>query len=139
MNEQASSRPVPVPDEATQPFFDAAAQGKLLIKYCAACNRHLAPQSDYCDRCLTNEIAWKEASGRGTLYSFIIDHQAGHPGSAALSPYNVIIVELEEGPRLTSNYLGPNEDLEVGMALQVAFEAAGEVVVPKWKRYFPEA
>jgi|SRR5688572_6805803 uncharacterized OB-fold protein len=126
------ARPVPVPDEASQPFFDAAADGKLLIKHCAACNRYLAPQAELCDNCLSGGIAWKEASGRGTIYSFVVNHQVGHPGFAALVPYNIIVVELEEGPRLNSNYLGPNDELAVGMAVKVAFEQAAEVRVPKW-------
>jgi uncharacterized OB-fold protein len=135
MSEQAlPTRPVPVPDEASQPFFDAAAQGKLLIKHCATCNRHVAPQAEFCDRCLTSAIDWKEASGRGTIYSFIINHQVGHPGFADLVPYNIIVVELEEGPRLTSNYLGPNEELTVDMSVKVAFEQVGVVSVPKWTK-----
>ena len=49
-------------------------------------------------------------------------------------PYNIVVVELEEGPRLTSNYLGANDDLAVGMAVRVAFERAGDGTVPKWVR-----
>jgi uncharacterized OB-fold protein len=135
MNEQpASTRPVPVSDDASRPFFEAAARGKLLIKYCPPCNRSLAPQAEFCDSCLSAELDWKEALGRGTVYSFVINHQAAHPGFADLVPYNIIVVELEEGPRLNSNYLGPNEDLVVDMAVKVAFEHVGEVMVPKWVR-----
>jgi uncharacterized OB-fold protein len=132
--EPVASRPVPVPDEASQPFFDAAARGELLIKHCAVCNRYLAPQSEFCDRCLTSAIEWRTASGRGTVYSFIINHQVGHPGFASIAPYNVIVVELEEGPRLNSNYLGPNEELAVDMPVRVVFEPVGGVVVPTWVR-----
>jgi uncharacterized protein len=127
-------RPVPVPDEASRPFFDAAAEGKLLIKHCAACNRYLAPQAEFCDKCLSDGIAWKEASGRGTIYSFIINHQVGHPGFPDRVPYNIIVIELEEGPRLNSNYLGPNDELVVDMPVKVAFEQAGDFVVPKWMK-----
>ena len=125
-------RPVPVPDEASQPFFDAAAQGKLLIKYCPACNRYLAPAADLCDSCFGTDLEWKEASGKGTVYSFIINHQVTHPGFANVVPYNVIVVELAEGPRLNGNYLGPNDEIEVDMPVQVTFEQIGEVSVPKW-------
>jgi uncharacterized OB-fold protein len=127
-----NARPVPVPDEASQPFFDAAARGELLIKYCAACNRYLAPQSEFCDRCLASAIEWRTASGRGTIYSFVINHQVGHPGFESIAPYNIIVVELEEGPRLNSNYLGTNDEIEVNMAVRVAFEPVGDVTVPKW-------
>ena len=58
--------------------------------------------------------------------------RGGHPGFAAIAPYNVIVVELAEGPRLTSNFVGANEELAVDMPVQVVFEAVGDVVVPKW-------
>jgi uncharacterized OB-fold protein len=134
MSEAPPSRPVPVPDEASQPFFDAASRGVLLIKHCVACSRYLAPQAESCDRCLTDGIEWREASGRGTVYSFIINHQVGHPGFAAIVPYNVVVVELAEGPRMTSNYVGANDELVVDMPVQVVFAAVGDVVVPKWGR-----
>jgi len=129
-----AGRPVPVPDEASAPFFDAAKQGKLLIKHCPACNRYLAPQAETCDACHSLDVEWREASGRGTVYSFVVNHQVLHPGFREEVPYNVIIVELEEGPRLTSNYAGPNEDLAVDMPVRVTFEQVGEVAVPKWVR-----
>jgi uncharacterized OB-fold protein len=125
-------RPVPVPDEASQPFFDAAARGTLLIKFCPACNRNLAPQAELCDSCFSSDVQWKEASGKGTVYSFVINHQVMHPGFASEVPYNVIVVELAEGPRLNGNYLGPNEDIKVDMPVQVTFEQVGDVSVPKW-------
>ena len=134
LDQSPPARPVPVPDEASQPFFDAAARSKLLLKHCPACSRYLAPQAEFCDNCLSDGIAWKEASGRGTIYSFIINHQVSHPGFAAVVPYNIVVVELAEGPRLMSNYVGANEELVVDMAVQVVFEAVGGVVVPKWGR-----
>jgi uncharacterized OB-fold protein len=130
--EPTTNRPAPIPDAASQPFFDAAAQGRLLIKHCPSCARYLAPAAEACDACHSRTLEWREASGRGTLYSFVIQHQVLHPGFAGEVPYNVIVVELEEGPRLTSNYAGDNADLRVDMALQVVFERIGEVSVPKW-------
>jgi uncharacterized OB-fold protein len=129
-----SGRPIPVTDEASQPFFDATRQGKYLLKYCATCKRHLAPQAEVCDSCFGNELEWREASGKGTVYSFVINHQVLHPGFKDLGPYSVIVVELEEGPRITSTYDGPNEEIEVDMAVKVTFEDLGEVTVPKFAR-----
>ncbi len=128
----ASTRPVPVPDAASQPFFDAAAEGKLLIKYCPTCSRHLAPAAELCDTCHGTELAWQQASGRGTLYSFVLNYQALHPGFANEIPYNVCVIELEEGPRINGNYLGDNANLKVDMPLKVTFEKAGDVSVPMW-------
>jgi uncharacterized OB-fold protein len=137
MSEQAAppmGRPVPVPDEASQPFFDGTAQGKYLLKYCATCNRYLAPSAEICDSCLSNELEWKESSGKGTIYSFVVNHQVIHPGFKDIGPYSVIIVELAEGPRVTSTFDGPNEEIEVDMPVKVTFEDLGSVTVPKFAK-----
>jgi uncharacterized OB-fold protein len=117
---------------ASQPFFDAAAEGRLVIKRCTACPRYLAPAAEACDACHSPSLDWFDASGRGTLYSFVIQHQVLHPGFTGEVPYNVIVVELEEGPRLNGNYAGDNSDLRVEMPLRVVFERVGDVSVPKW-------
>ena len=131
-NAPPANRPSPVPDTASQPFFDAAENGRLLIKYCRSCSRYLAPAAEICDTCHSTDVDWKEASGRGTLYSFVLNHQVLHPGFANEVPYNVIVVELEEGPRINGNYLGDNAGLKVDMPLKVTFEQVGQVSVPKW-------
>jgi uncharacterized OB-fold protein len=127
-----TTRPIPVPDPASQPFFDAAAQGRLVIKFCPTCSRYLAPAAEACDACHAEGLEWREASGRGTLYSFVINHQVLHPGFEGEIPYNLCIIELDEGPRINGNYLGDNAALRVDMPLQVTFERVGDVTVPQW-------
>jgi uncharacterized OB-fold protein len=138
MTEQTAAppagRPVPTPDAASQPFFDATREGKYLVKYCPACNRYMAPAADVCDGCWGTELEWHESSGKGTIYSFVINHQVLHPGFKDIGPYSVIIVELEEGPRVTSTYDGPNDEIEVDMPAKVTFEDLGEVSVPNFSR-----
>jgi uncharacterized OB-fold protein len=129
-----SGRPVPIPDADSQPFFDATREGKYLLRYCPVCSRYLAPAADVCDSCWGTDLEWRESSGKGTIYSFIINHQVIHPGFRDLGPYSVIIVELEEGPRVTSTYDGPNEEIEVDMPVKATFEDLGEVTVPKFAR-----
>jgi uncharacterized OB-fold protein len=127
-------RPAPVPDQASQPFFDAAREGKFLLKYCPACNRYLGPSAEVCDACFDPAIEWRESSGKGRIYSFVLNHQVVHPGFKELVPYSVIVVELEEGPRFTSTYDGPNDEIEVDMPVRVTFENLGEVTVPKFTK-----
>jgi uncharacterized OB-fold protein len=138
MTEQTAAppagRPVPIPDEASQPFFDAASKGKYLLKYCQVCDRHLAPPAELCDSCFSTDLEWREASGKGSIYSFVVNHQVIHPGFKDIGPYSVIIVELEEGPRVTSTFDGPNEDIEVDMPVKVTFEDLGQVTVPKFAK-----
>ena len=74
-------------------------------------------------------------SGRGKLYTWTVIHQRYHPGFAEEIPYNVSIVELEEGPRLTTNIIGcTNDDLRVGMEVEVVFDdVTEEITLPKFK------
>jgi uncharacterized OB-fold protein len=129
-----TSRPIPVPDERSAPFFEAAKEGRLLIRRCLRCSRLLAPQREVCDACGGEALEWAPASGRGSLYSFVVMHQILHPGFRDEGPYNVAVVELEEGPRLTSNIVGTaTSDLRVGQQVEVVFEDLGEVCVPKFR------
>jgi uncharacterized OB-fold protein len=94
-----------------------------------ACDSFLHPGARFCTECLSEELDWQQASGAGTLHTFGVMHQRYGTGWDAEIPYNVAIVELAEGPRLTTNIVGcPNADLRVGMALEVAFEKVAEEV-----------
>jgi uncharacterized OB-fold protein len=74
-------------------------------------------------------------SGRGHVYSFIIVHQQHDAAFKDDIPYNVAVVELEEGARLVTNVAGcANSDLRVGMPVQAAFvEATPEVTLLKFR------
>ena len=127
--------PLPAPDEASEPFFEAATQGKLLIMRCDSCGAYRYPARDRCDVCWSDDTAWVEASGRGVVYTFGVMHQLYHPGFKDALPYNVAVVELAEGPRLTTNLVDiANDDIRVGMAVEVVFERRNdEVSIPKFK------
>ena len=130
MTEQSQPvpKPVPEPDEASMPFFEGAKQGRLMIRQCTSCQEFLAPERVICTNCLSEALEWVQASGRATLHTFGIMHQRYHPGFAAELPYNVAVVELEEGPRLNTNLVGiANEDIRVGMDVTATFERQGEV------------
>jgi len=134
---QASSliaKPVPEPDDYSQPFFEGAKNGVLVIRHCNTCDTFLAPASKVCTECLGEDVEWRAVSGRGTLHTFGVMHQRYHPGFDAEIPYNIGVVQLDEGPRLQSNIVGcANDKLRVGMALVATFERAGEdVFLPKF-------
>ncbi len=130
-----TNRPIPVPDERSAPFFAAAKEGRLLTKRCPACERYLAPQRETCDRCMSEALEWAPASGSGTIYSFVFMYQLLHPAFKDEVPYNVVVVELEEGPRLTSNMVGvADSEIRVGMAVEAVFEPLNDdVSVPKFR------
>lgn len=129
------AKPLPVPDEESRPFFDAAREGRLLIMRCKSCGAYRYPSRDRCDVCWSTDTAWVQASGRGTVYTFGIMHQLYHPGFKDEIPYNVAVVELEEGPRTHTNLVGiANDQIRVGMPVEVVFEKlTDEVTIPKFK------
>ncbi|MDA0350867.1 MAG: OB-fold domain-containing protein [Chloroflexi bacterium] len=127
------TRPTVTADEASAPFFDGAARGALMLQRCRTCSQYAFPIQEVCTNCLEADLEWAEASGAGTLHTFAVMHRLYDPGFAQELPYNVAIVELAEGPRMNARIDAPNEEIKVGMALQVAFEPSGDVQVPVFK------
>jgi uncharacterized OB-fold protein len=128
-------RPVPEPDEWSQPFFDATLRGELLLQRCGACGRWMWPVKVRCIDCLSDDLRWEAASGLGTLYSFTLVHQLVHPGFKGEMPYNLALVDLDEGVRAHSSIVGvANDDLRIGMRLSVVFVPASEdIAVPMFQ------
>ena len=119
--------PIPVADEASEPFFRGAKERKLMLLRCAQCGQHRLPGRERCADCWSTEAEWVEASGRGKLYTFGIMHQQYHPAFAGAIPYNFALVELEEGPRLVTSIVDcPNEELRVDMPVQAVFDDVSE-------------
>jgi uncharacterized OB-fold protein len=132
---QAASKPVPIPDAISAPFFDGARQGRLMLQHCGACSGWSFPVRERCPHCFAAQLSWRQASGRGTLYTFTIMHQVMNPGFAASVPYNVAQIDLDEGVRMIANVVGvDNAALRPGMRLEAVFEEIGEdVSVPKFR------
>ncbi len=128
-------KPVPVPDAASQPFFAGAREHRLMLQQCQACGTMHWPVQSRCSVCLSTDVTWVQASGKGTLYTFSLMHQVYQPGFTSEVPYNVAEVDLEEGVRMITNIVGcANADLRIGMPLEVTFEdIADEVSLPKFK------
>jgi uncharacterized protein len=131
-----SMRPLPEPDDQSAPFWEAAKERRLIIQRCSDCNTYRHPPRPMCPRCLSFNQGWVTASGRATVWSWIIAHPPVLPAFADRVPYNVVVVELEEGVRMIGNLIGvANEDITEGMPVVVDFEDAGEgVVLPQWRR-----
>jgi len=132
---QTQPKPIPEPDERSQEFFDGAKRRELMISRCDDCNAWLHPAAPVCTECQGPNLSWAKASGRGTVFTFGVMHQFYHPGFTNELPYNVAIVELEEGPRVNTNLVNvANEDIEVGMPVQAVFVEQGNgVFLPKFE------
>lgn len=129
-------KPLPVLSADNRPFWDGCRGGRLMLQRCEACAQWRYPISPVCPQCLSDRFEWAAVSGRGTVFSFIVFHQAYHPGFKADLPYNVALVQLEEGPRLFSNVVGtPHAQVRIGDAVEVVFDAVtDEVTIPRFRR-----
>jgi len=127
-------KPLPYIHEETRPYWEAAKGHELQIQKCRICGTHYFYPRDFCPSCFSFDVEWVRASGRGTVYSFTICHR-GAPGFERDVPYNLAIIELEEGARMMSNLVECAEsDLKVGMAVEVVFDdVTEEVTLPKFR------
>jgi uncharacterized OB-fold protein len=128
-------KPLPAINEDTAPYWEGTRAGELRAQRCADCAHLRFPPSILCPRCLSERAEWQRLSGRGKIYTYIVVHRPQHPAFFSDAPYNVAIVELEEGLRTHTTIVGcANEDLRVGMPVEVVFEKIDdEVTLPKFK------
>ncbi|MDZ7673766.1 MAG: OB-fold domain-containing protein [Acidimicrobiales bacterium] len=123
-------RPRPMVDDATRPFWTGGADGQLLIRHCARCDRWIHPPVEICAVC-GGALEPRPVSGHGTVFSWTINEQPFDP--QVPTPYNIAIVVLDEQDdlRLITNIVNcPDERLEIGLAVQVLFERHADVYVP---------
>lgn len=114
----------PLPTPTTQPFWDAAADGRLAVQQCESCKKHIFYPRLTCPKCGSRTLSWVDASGRATLLSYVINYLPA-PGFEAVGPYVIAIVQLEEGPTMMTNIVGVDtalDQLVIDMPVQVAFE-----------------
>jgi uncharacterized OB-fold protein len=129
---KAKPKVTPVPTPETQPYWDAAAAGELRIQRCADCGIAYFYPRPICPSCGSGNVEWFTASGRATLYSYVINHRPA-PGFEADAPYAIAVVQLAEGPRMMTSLVGVDptpEALQLDMELRVAFEQRGELSLP---------
>ena len=134
---EAAIKPVPLPDDTTRPFWDAANQRQLVVQRCSACRYYNHPPRTVCDTCLSRELNFETVSGRGHVYSFTVMHLRDVPGFEQEAPFITIVVELEEQPMLlmVSNLpVAERDRVWIGAPVTVEFEDRGNgTFLPQFK------
>lgn len=113
-------RMAPIPGPINQEFYDGLNRHELLLQKCQDCGKSRFWPIEMCPFCNSFNHEWARCSGKGTVHSYTVQHQAMHPAYPA--PWVVLLVELEEGPRLVTHGLMPPEEVEIGMPVEIEYE-----------------
>jgi uncharacterized OB-fold protein len=134
--EALGARTEPVVDDDNRPFWEGALAGELRIQRCGACGHLRYPVQGHCPRCLSEDATWVTLSGRGEVLARVTYHQAFHPAWKDATPYDVVLVQLDEGPRMFSNILGsPPGVTAVGDRVEAVFERVrDDLAIPRFRR-----
>lgn len=141
---------LPAIDDESGWFWEGTAAGELRVQACGACGRWRHPPRPMCPSCRSVSRHFVKTSGRGTVWSYVVSHPPLLSVYAALAPYNVIVVALEEEPRIrfvgnlvtgpegAINEIDPHS-IEIGEPVEVVFAHydrvdGSEVFLPRWRR-----
>ena len=120
---------MPVVHALSRPFWNATRAHELRLQRCVDCGGFRFPPQVLCRACLSENTEWTAVSGKGTVYSHVVQHRPATPAFAADVPFVLAVVELAEGPLLLTNIIGcPTDDLYAGMRVEVAFFDATEEI-----------
>ena len=129
---------IPVPDEVSQPFWDAVQERRLIVQQCSGCNTLQYPPRATCQDCNSDQLTWKETSGKGHVLTWGVLEDSHLPVRAADQPLNLAVVTLDEDPNINfySNLPGtPVRQVKVGDAVEVTFvEAPDGSLIHEWKK-----
>lgn len=125
MSDTQRTLAAPETNVENKPFFDGAADGKLLIKHCSDCGEnHFYPRA-ICPHCFSGNTTWSESLGKGVIYSFSVMRRVPQP-------YAIAYVTLDDGVTVMTNIVDCDLDtLSIGQKVKVVFRKTGsEIFVP---------
>ena len=134
--DEASKKPLPLPDADTAALWAGMLEGKLLLQHCGQCGNIQYYQQHMCRQCGSENLQHQPASGLGKVHSFSVVHRAPGPAFKGDVPYAVLLVELSEGPRMISTFTGGSpDDVTFDMDVMITFEAiSDEIALPRFRR-----
>jgi uncharacterized OB-fold protein len=127
--DERTGRYLPLLHPEEREFWSGTKRREIRLQCCSACSKTWYPIGPTCPFCLSDKYEWQRMSGRGVVSNVVIFHKGWTPYLAARVPYAVVQVELEEGPRLTTNMLDiAPHDVKIGMPVEAAYEDVTEEV-----------
>ncbi|MBI2363406.1 MAG: Zn-ribbon domain-containing OB-fold protein [Deltaproteobacteria bacterium] len=133
---RAARRGQPFLDEPeAKPFWASLREHRLTAQRCSSCKKifNFPPQAR-CPHCLASDYEWAILSGKGKVYSCVTYHRPWHPAYQDKIPYNVSLIDLDEGGRIVSNVVDcPPDEVRIAMAVEVVYEDLPEYTLPKFR------
>ena len=127
-----TAHPQPVPDADTSPFWDACRRHELLLQQCGSCASWRFPPRPRCPSCRSDRFSWQHVSGKGRIASYTICHPPVLAAYADRVPYNVVVVELAEGPFIISNLVDAEPSIDT--RVEVTFvDVADDLTLPQFR------
>ena len=112
-----------------QYFWDGCAACELRHRRCAACGTRQSFPRDFCPACGSTDLEWQVSAGRGTVHAVTVVTRAPTDAFRALVPYAIILVDLDEGPRMMAH---GTTDLAIGQRVVVTFMAHEGRYLPRF-------
>jgi uncharacterized OB-fold protein len=126
-----SGRILPSPVGPNAEFYAFCARGELRVQRCASCGTWRHPPRHVCAACGSTAASWEPVSGRGRVFTWTVTHRPVDP--AFEPPYAVVVVELDEGPRLVGNLRGIEPaELAIDLPVVVEVEPVSDTVGLIW-------
>ena len=129
-------KPLPSTNIDSRPFWESCKNHAMALQQCTSCGRLRYPPRSLCPDCHSASAEWRPISGRGHVYVSLVMMRSYGPAWEADVPYNVSMIELEEGVRIWSNVIDCSPDeIRIGDAVAVVYKTVTDTVtLPKFRR-----
>lgn len=132
------SKPLPSVDEDIKPFWEACKRHEFMLVRCKICGAWYWPMTccqNHTNKPFFENMKWEKASGKGKVFTVCIAHRLYHSGFKDEIPYVYSLIELDEGPLISSNVIGCDPyEVWIGMPVEVVFEdITEEFTLPKFR------
>lgn len=116
-----------------KPFWEYLRRKEFRLQQCSGCGKFRFPPGPVCDACLSSEYSWEPLSGTGKVLSWVVFHRQYLPAYPV--PYNVAVVQLDEGPLFVANLVGIElDDIDYGLPVRVVYDESYEdIVLPRFE------
>ncbi|MSP56008.1 MAG: hypothetical protein EXR69_10450 [Myxococcales bacterium] len=116
-------KPVPKVEPEAAPYWQSLRDHAMKVQHCDSCGHWYFPPSTHCPACLSADVTWRPVSGRAVVWSSATMHRAYLPAYEGEIPYNLSLVELDEGPRVWTNVVEiPPDQVRIGLNVRVRYD-----------------